>query len=63
MSNIPKARECLKQATAACAPNVFVVIRQRYLAKADETDAMFMLGACAAFVSYLINKARFAGLI
>jgi hypothetical protein len=27
-------------------------------AKADETDALFMMGACAAFVSYLINKAR-----
>jgi hypothetical protein len=24
----------------------------------DETDALFMIGACAAFVSYLINKAR-----
>lgn len=29
----------------------------------DEADALFMLGACAAFVSYLINKARNAGLI
>lgn len=29
----------------------------------DETDAIYMLGACAAFVSYLINKARRAGLI
>jgi hypothetical protein len=29
----------------------------------DETDALYMLGACAAFVSYLINKARLAGLI
>jgi hypothetical protein len=27
----------------------------------DETDALFMIGACAAFVSYLINKARNAG--
>jgi hypothetical protein len=26
----------------------------------DETDALFMIGACAAFVSYLINKARSA---
>jgi hypothetical protein len=26
----------------------------------DETDALFMIGACAAFVSYLINKARTA---
>lgn len=32
-------------------------------AKADEADAMFMIGACAAFVSYVINKARAAGLI
>jgi hypothetical protein len=32
-------------------------------ANVDETDALFMLGACAAFVSYLINKARKAGLI
>ncbi|MGH6769459.1 MAG: hypothetical protein ACRECO_10625 [Xanthobacteraceae bacterium] len=29
----------------------------------DETDALFMVGACAAFVSYLINKSRSAGLI
>ena len=32
-------------------------------AKVDETDALFMLGACAAFVSYLLNKARGAGLL
>jgi len=32
-------------------------------AKVDETDALFMLGACAAFVSYLINKARSGGLL
>jgi hypothetical protein len=32
-------------------------------AKVDETDALFMLGACAAFVSYLINKARSAKLL
>jgi hypothetical protein len=32
-------------------------------AKVDETDALFMIGACAAFVSYLINKARGAGLL
>jgi hypothetical protein len=31
-------------------------------ANVDETDALFMLGACAAFVSYLIHKARAAGL-
>jgi hypothetical protein len=29
----------------------------------DETDALFMIGACAAFVSYLINKARNGGLL
>ena len=29
----------------------------------DEYDALFMIGACAAFVSYLINKARAAGLL
>lgn len=29
----------------------------------DETDALFMIGACAAFVSYLINKSRSAGLL
>lgn len=29
----------------------------------DEADALFMIGACAAFVSYLINKARAAGLV
>ena len=32
-------------------------------ANVDETDALFMIGACAAFVSYLINKARVAGLL
>jgi hypothetical protein len=32
-------------------------------AKVDEADALFMLGACAAFVSYLINKARLSGLL
>jgi hypothetical protein len=32
-------------------------------AQVDETDALFMIGACAAFVSYLINKARAAGLV
>lgn len=32
-------------------------------AEVDETDALFMLGACAAFVSYLINKGRLAGLL
>lgn len=29
----------------------------------DETDALYMLGSCAAFISYLINKARQAGLL
>jgi hypothetical protein len=29
----------------------------------DETDAMFMIGACSAFISYLINKSRRAGLL
>jgi hypothetical protein len=28
----------------------------------DEQDALFMIGACAAFVSYLVGKARNAGL-
>jgi hypothetical protein len=32
-------------------------------ANVDETDALFMIGACAAFVSYLINKGRAAGLL
>jgi hypothetical protein len=32
-------------------------------AAVDETDALYMLGSCAAFVSYLINKARSAGLM
>jgi AbiJ N-terminal domain 4 len=31
--------------------------------KVDETDALFMIGACAAFVSYLINKARSADIL
>lgn len=29
----------------------------------DEVDALFMLGACSAFISYLINKSRGAGLL
>jgi len=29
----------------------------------DEADALFMIGACAAFVSYMINKGRDAGLL
>jgi hypothetical protein len=33
------------------------------VAHVDETDALYMLGSCAAFVSYLINKARQAGLL
>jgi hypothetical protein len=32
-------------------------------ANVDETDAIFMIGACAAFVSYLIGKARSAGFL
>jgi len=32
-------------------------------AQVDEIDALYMLGSCAAFVSYLINRARGAGLI
>lgn len=32
-------------------------------AKVDEADAMFMLGACSAFVSNLIAKGRAAGLL
>jgi hypothetical protein len=32
-------------------------------AAVDETDALFMIGACAAFVSYLIGKARNVGLL
>ena len=31
-------------------------------AKVDETDALFMIGACASFVSYLIAKKRAAGI-
>ena len=29
-------------------------------AKVDEADALFMLGACASFVSYLLARARSA---
>jgi hypothetical protein len=31
-------------------------------AKVDEADALFMLSACAAFISYLLGKAQSAGL-
>jgi hypothetical protein len=33
------------------------------VAQVDETDALYMLGSCAAFVSYLINRARKAGFL
>jgi hypothetical protein len=33
------------------------------VAQVDEADALYMLGSCAAFASYLINKARQAGLL
>jgi hypothetical protein len=29
----------------------------------DEADALFMIGACSAFLSYLVNKSRVAGLL
>jgi hypothetical protein len=29
----------------------------------DEADALFMIGACSAFISYLINKSRAIGLL
>lgn len=32
-------------------------------AKVDEVDALYMVGAAAAFISYLIGKGRAAGLI
>ena len=32
-------------------------------AAVDEIDALFMIGACASFVSYLINKAKQAKVI
>ena len=32
-------------------------------ANVDEADALFMIGACASFVSYLIAKGRTAGII
>jgi hypothetical protein len=32
-------------------------------AKVDEADALFMFGACASFVTYLIGKARQSGLL
>jgi len=31
-------------------------------AKVDEADAIFMIGACASFVTYLISKKRSAGI-
>ncbi len=32
-------------------------------ARVDESDAMFMIGACAAFVSYMLSKAKNSNLI
>ena len=31
-------------------------------AKVDETDAIFMFGACDSFVSYLIGRAKASGI-
>jgi len=31
--------------------------------KADKHDAIFMLGSCASFITFLINKSREKGLI
>jgi hypothetical protein len=39
------------------------IIWDEPVAQVDETDALYMLGSCAASVSYLINKARQAGLL
>jgi hypothetical protein len=36
---------------------------EKVVPKVDETDAIFMLSACAAFLSYLVAKARAAGLL
>jgi hypothetical protein len=36
---------------------------EKNTADVDEADALFMIGACSAFVSYLINKARAVGLL
>jgi hypothetical protein len=33
------------------------------VANVDESDAIFMFSACAAFISYLVGKARTAGLL
>ena len=32
-------------------------------ANVDEIDALYMLGACASFITYIINKSRLVGLI
>lgn len=32
-------------------------------ARVDEADGLFMIGACAAFISYMIHKARMAGIL
>jgi hypothetical protein len=32
-------------------------------AKVDEVDALYMLGACASFISYLVQRGRAAGLL
>jgi hypothetical protein len=36
---------------------------ERKAPSVDEADALFMIGACSAFLSYLVNKARAAGLL
>jgi hypothetical protein len=36
---------------------------EKNVANVDEADALFMISACAAFLSYLINKSRAAGLL
>jgi hypothetical protein len=38
-------------------------LRGKAPADVDEADAMFVVGACSAFLSYLVNKSRSAGLL
>jgi hypothetical protein len=44
-------------------PGVRHALLEKEASEVDEADALFMIGACASFVSYLINKARSAGLL
>jgi threonine/homoserine efflux transporter RhtA len=63
MTGLGASRQGAQEVEAACARLGRRVLLDLAAAKVDETDALFTIGACAAFVSYLINRSRAAGLL